>query len=152
MKKFSFKLFLVIFLGLLTACISKKNIHQAQKSNDKKNTIDLAINNYLSTNDSIKVIPNQEGNLILYLTETIESPGNPVKDIRFFIYENASNSVIYKNNFSNAKIKWLSNTQLILTRSYGILDQPNGTNIKYHIINVLTGDINEYNKSIIKQH
>ncbi|MFP4025066.1 MAG: hypothetical protein ACLFVR_11140 [Thiohalospira sp.] len=152
MKKHSITLCFFIFLVLFSACMSKKTTQQTQTKNNGQNndqtTIELAIKQYLNEKDSLSIISNEKGNFILYLSQTIENPGNPVSDIRFFVYDNINESIVYHNNFSNAKIKWHSNNELILTRFYGITEKPEGTNKKYHIINLLTGNLKEFNQSI----
>lgn len=151
MKKHSITLCFLIFFGLFSACMSKKTAQQTQAENKGQNndqtTIELAIKQYLNEKDSLSIIPNEKGNFILYLSETIENPGNPVSDIHFFVFDKINESIVYHNNFSNANIKWHSNEELIVTRFYGITDKPEGTNKKYHIIDVLTGNFKEFNQS-----
>ncbi|MGC9374944.1 MAG: hypothetical protein ACP5DQ_07885 [Bacteroidales bacterium] len=152
MKKHSITLCFLLFLNTFTACLPQKNTQKIQTTNNdqeiNQTKVELAIKKYLGDKDSISIRPNKKGNFILYLSETRENPGNPVSDIRFFVYDKSNESIIYHNNFNNAKIQWHSNEELKITRFYGITDKPEGTNKKYHIINILTGNIKELNQSI----
>jgi len=133
-----------IILSVLTACNSNKKIRKDNTKQTAINTNQFSVDQYFNTNDSIQIIPNKKGDLILYLSETLESPANPVQDIHFVIYNKMKDSVIYKNRFSNSDIQWYSNTQLKLTRFYGITEKPDGTNIKHQLIDAYTGEIQEY--------
>jgi len=141
---------LFVILSVLSACNSNKKIKKDNTKQTGINTNHFSVNQYFNNNDSIQIIPNKKGDLILYLSETLESPGNPVKDIHFVIYNKMKDSVIYENKFSNSTIKWHTNRHLKLTRFYGITEKPDGTNIKYQLIDAYTGEIQVYNNTNIK--
>jgi hypothetical protein len=147
MNKYFYGLFFIIFISLFTACNSNKQIKKENQSQNQEDFVKKPINNYFTDNDSIQSIPNNKGNYILFLSETEINSANPITDIHFIIYDKSTDSIIYENNFNNTKIQWHSNTQLLLTRYYGIKDKPEGTNIKYQLIDIHTGNIKEYKKN-----
>ncbi|HSH51561.1 MAG TPA: hypothetical protein VK982_07540 [Bacteroidales bacterium] len=147
MNKYYYGIFFIIYICIFTACNSNKQIKNENINQAKEGLVKNSINNYFTDKDSIQTIPNDKGNYILFLSETKKSPANPVKDIHFIIYAKSTDSIIYENNFNNTEIQWHSNTQLILTRYYGITDKPGGTNIKYQLIDLHTGNIKEYKKN-----
>ena len=151
MKKSIIILNFLILCIALASCKSNKEVSQGNQLENKQKSLETAINNFFNEKDSVIIISNQENkNLFLYLSETKESPANPVKNIRFFVYDKNKDSVIYKNNYSIAEIEWHNGNELILKRVFGIIDKPDGHNIKYYLINVLTGELKEYNKSTLK--
>ncbi|MFO7830012.1 MAG: hypothetical protein R6V23_15415 [Bacteroidales bacterium] len=142
--------FLILFIAF-ASCKSNKQVSQGNQLENNQKTLESTIKHFFNENDSVIIIPNPKNeDLILYLSETKEKPANPVKNIRFFVYDKDKNSVIYKNNYSNAEIEWHNGNELILKRVFGIIDKSDGHNIKYYLIDVLTDELKEYNKSTLK--
>lgn len=138
---------------LLMSCSSNKNIVNEQPKNTQNDIIKETIENNFNNSDSLYIILNEEKTCILYLSEKKETSVNPVNNINFFVFDKSTNKIIYQNKFSNAKLKWFNNEQLLLTRYYGIIDTPESSNIKNFIIDLHSKEIQEIkeekNKSTI---
>ncbi|MDY6800971.1 MAG: hypothetical protein SVU94_07080 [Bacteroidota bacterium] len=147
MKKYFYGLSFFLFICILSACNLNNQIKQENQTQTKEDFVKKPISNYFTDHDSIQSIPNNKGNYILFLSEKEINSANPVTDIHFIIYDKNTDSIIYENSFNNTKIQWHSNTHLLLTRYFGIIDKPEGTNIKYQLIDIQTGNIKEYNKN-----
>ncbi len=140
-------------ITLLMSCSPNKSIEKEQPENTQNDIIKKIIENNFNNSDSLYIIPNEEKTWILYLSEKKETSVNPVNNINFFVFDKSTDEIIYQNKFSNAKLKWLNNKQLLLTRYYGIIDTPESSNIKSFIIDINSKEIQEIkeekNKSTI---
>ncbi|MEE4196106.1 MAG: hypothetical protein V2I54_00550 [Bacteroidales bacterium] len=147
MKKYLLYLVILPAIFIFTSCNLAQKVKKDNSPLSEEVSRDSIIDKHFSKDDSIQAIPSKDGNYILYIAETKENPGNPVKDIQFIVYDQTRDSLIYQNNFSNASIQWHSNTQLILTRFYGISNDPEGSNIKHHLVDITTGKITDYQEN-----
>jgi len=141
-----FSICLLIILFSLISCRSNKSSQKTKNYQTQIKTTRSSIEGYFSDNDSLEVIPNNQGNLILYLKKDTLSKAEPVVNINFIVYDKKKDKIIYTNNYTRASINWFNNTQLLLTRNLGIIDKQNGKSRKHYLINVKTSEMKEYIK------
>ncbi|MBI9053132.1 MAG: hypothetical protein JEY96_04910 [Bacteroidales bacterium] len=134
-------LLILIVIFLIDSCTSNKKTITNQHSNDT-DIIEEAIKNNFNETDSVYSISNNEGNLVLYVAEKKEMVQNSI-NINFFVYDKERNSIIYKNKYDRASIKWYNNNQLLLVRKLGIVDKQTGMNIKHYIIDIKSKKVTE---------
>ena len=134
----------LITLGLFS-CKSSQNNPTAEINPIKSNLIDEAIKSNFNASDSIQIIPNEDGNWILYLTKKEANLHEPAYNTSFFVYDKIKNQILYKNTFSRASIQWHNNNQLLYIKKLGIINKQTGMNIKRYIIDIESNKTTELN-------
>jgi hypothetical protein len=134
------------FLILLFNSCKTNNI-ASSKELKENNVIKEFSENYFNKNDSVKIIPNESGNLILYTSKNNVSIQNQQYKIKFFIYNKIENKIIYKGEYNNTQIKWYSEDVLFLSQQLGFEDIKTGQSTKNILINVKTNQTKKYNKN-----
>lgn len=141
--------YLVVILVIILISCSNQKILQQTKSQQSV-TVSNYISEHFNQNDSIETIPNKDSTLILYLSNKTDKRVNPIGNVNFFVYNLSNDSIIYKNNFSNSKVIWYSNDELLLTRYFGIIQPDKIDNREDYIIHIKTGKKTIYNKNNLK--
>jgi hypothetical protein len=136
-------LLILIVIFFTDSCTSNKKTITNQHSNDT-DIIEEAIKNNFNKTDSVYSISNNEGNLVLYVSEKKETAQNPINNINFFVFDKTKNTIIYQNKYSRAQIKWHNSNQLLLVQSLGIIDKQTGISTKSTIIDLKTKKLLEY--------
>lgn len=138
-------LFFSFLILLFNSC--KTNNITSSKELKENNVIKEFSENYFNKNDSVKIIPNESGNLILYVSKNDVTIQNQQYKIKFFIYNKIENKIIYKGEYNNTQIKWYSEDVLFLSQQLGFEDIKTGQSTKNILINVKTNQIKKYNKN-----
>lgn len=133
-----------IFISFTSCNTIKVN---ADASAENSQTITLAENLKINftKKDSVQIIPNENGNLVLYLAKTTLSQDEPIVSINFLVYDKLNDVILYKNNYSRASVRWYDNNQLLLTRDMGIYDKNTHKGFKQFLIDINTNKIKELN-------
>ena len=137
-----YKIILLIsipFIFALSSCSASKKNHKISESSKLEKTV----SEYFNSRDSIQAILSPDKNLALYLQESNPSNIVPHVDIRFLVYSKLNDTILYKNSFSKAHIKWFNNDQLLLTRKMGFEDKKTGMSTKQYIIDVYKKELYE---------
>lgn len=136
-------LIITIVTGNLS-CKSGKTLTSADDNAQKQEMINQIVVEYFTEKDSIEIIPNDNGNWELYVSNKTLSASEPVNDVKFLVYDKSKNKVLYKNQFDRATIKWFDNKTLLLTKQLGILDKETGKGFIQYLIDIETNEMKEY--------
>ena len=143
-----------IFFYLLFLLFGCNSTNKVQSSGKSIGTFDIPdiVKSDFSENDSLLVIPNKNGNLVLYLSISKTTSANPNSNSKIVVYNQSLNQVLISENYSNSLVRWFNNNQLLLTRFFGINEDPVTSNIKYFLIDVFTKEVTEFDKGLIDQN
>lgn len=131
-----FYIFFVLLILIFSSCKTNKDINKSTKEDHPE-----LYNKYYNENYSVEIIPNEQGNYLLYLFKSKTNTQNPNFKMKFFVTTNTKDKILYEGIFDNTIIQWLSNNELQLTQYLGINNKTNNKSTIEKIININTKEI-----------
>lgn len=120
-KNYLFKFFM---LFLLFGCAPNKKLSKQETLIPTKTYQQLALEKF---GDEVEYQLNSDKSYVLCKKMIPESVLNPNQLTEFFVYDIKHEEIIYADKIANAKISWHNNTQLLITKQKGYIENPSDT-------------------------
>ncbi len=138
---------LIAIIAGNVSCKSSKKSTSIEDNSQNQEVINQTIEQYFTEKDSVEIIPNDQENWELYVSNQTTSASEPVNEVKFLVYDLSDNKVLYKNQFSRSNVKWFDNKTLLLTKQLGILDKETGKGFIQYLIDIETNEMKEYSQT-----
>ncbi|MCB2195979.1 MAG: hypothetical protein KQH79_08960 [Bacteroidetes bacterium] len=140
-----FQIFLIVsVIAWNISCKSNKTTTSVDDNLQQQKNITQIIADYFVEKDSVEVIPNDEGNCELYVSNKTLSASEPINEVKFIVVDKSNSKVLYKNQFTRSSVKWFDNKNLLLTKQLGVLDKETGKGFIQYLIDIETNEMKEY--------
>lgn len=137
-------LLLIAIIAWSYSCKSSKTSTTVDDNSKTQEVIRQTIEEYFTKEDSVEIIPNEQGNRELYVSNKTLSTSEPVNEVKFLVYDLSDKRVLYENQFSRSNVKWFDNKTLLLTKHLGIVDKETGKGFIQYLIDIETDEMKEY--------
>jgi hypothetical protein len=137
-------LLLITIIAWSYSCKSSKTSTTVDDNSNKQDAITQAKADFFSEEDSVEIIPNDQGNRELHVSNQTSSASEPVNEVKFLVYDLTDNKVLYKNQFSRSNVNWFDDKTLLLTKHLGIIDKETGKGFIQYLIDIETNEMKEY--------
>lgn len=102
---------------LLSACCSSDKIKKENKQTEP-DFIKMAERKF---DKDYKLVFNSDSTYLIARSSVFKEPDKITNTLKFFIYDNQNNKIIFEDNLVNATIKWLNDHQVQINQTPGIV-------------------------------